>query len=329
MRRAETATKPLVAIVAHNDGTETTDFLVPFGILSRANDVEVVTVSLRSGPVTLMPALTIRAQSTIDEFDRAHGRGADYVIVPAMHVEDDPGIVQWILSQRAKGATILGVCSGARVLGHAGLLDGRKATGHWDDVDRLRSKYRSMQWVPNRRYVADRGVVTTTGVTASAPVSIALIEAVAGRDEATKIAGEIGLPRWDASHDSSRFDLTGGVVWTAATNQLAWFNHEIVAVPSSDGIDEVALALIADAHSRTYRSRAIAVASAGDHVMTRHGLRLETTLASSADADVTLLPFGERPPVTALDVALDDIERRYGRRTRDFVALQLEYAPRE
>ena len=47
------------------------------------------------------------------------------VIVPAMSRDDDPAVLEWLRSQAAKGAMIVGVCAGAKVVAEAGLLDGK------------------------------------------------------------------------------------------------------------------------------------------------------------------------------------------------------------
>ena len=123
--------RPLVAIIGINDATETTDYLMPYGILRRAGVADVVALATEPGPVTLYPALKIEPQATVAEFDTRHPEGADYVIVPAMSRDDDPAVLQWLRSQAAKGAIIIGVCAGAKVVAAAGLLDGRRATTHW------------------------------------------------------------------------------------------------------------------------------------------------------------------------------------------------------
>lgn len=62
-------TRPLVAIVADNAGTETTDFIVPYAILKASGAVDVVAVSADEGEVELMPALRMLADTTFDRFD--------------------------------------------------------------------------------------------------------------------------------------------------------------------------------------------------------------------------------------------------------------------
>ena len=76
--------RPVVAIIGINDGTETTDYLMPYGILRRADIADVTALATSPGPVTLYPALKVQPDATIADFDARHPDGADYVIVPAM-----------------------------------------------------------------------------------------------------------------------------------------------------------------------------------------------------------------------------------------------------
>ncbi len=67
-------TRPLVAVVGINDATETTDYLMPTGILRRADIADVMTLSTGSGPVKLYPALSVEADATIDDLRCAPSR---------------------------------------------------------------------------------------------------------------------------------------------------------------------------------------------------------------------------------------------------------------
>jgi putative intracellular protease/amidase len=317
--------RPLIAIVGINDGSETTDYLMPYGILRRADVADVVTLGTQSGPVRLFPVLTVEPQATVADFDAQHPDGADYVIVPAMSRDDDPVVVPWITSQAAKGAVIVGVCAGAKVVANTGLLDGRRATTHWYYLKELRDKHPEIDYVADRRLVVDRGVATTTGITASMPMSLTLIEAIAGRDKAEAVSRDLGLAYWDARHDSAAFQFTRPFALTAIGNTLAFWNREQIGIELTPGVDEVSLALVADAWSRTSRSRAVTFAGTADAQQTRNGLRvLPDRVAANWTAE-RLLPAIQLPPAKALDQALSGIEARYGMRTADFVAMQLEY----
>ena len=249
--------RPLVAIIGINDATEVTDYLMPYGILQRSGVADVVALATGPGPMKLYPALTIEPQATVAAFDEQHPTGADYVIVPQMSRHDDQVVLQWLRSQAAKGAVIVGVCAGARIVAAAGLLDGKRATTHWWFLEDLLEKHPTVRYMPDRRMLIDRGVATTTGITASMPMALTVIEAIAGRRRAEAVGRDLGLTAWDARHDSDAFELTRRFALTALRNWIAFWKHEQLGLEITPGVDEVSLALVADAWSRTARSRAV------------------------------------------------------------------------
>jgi putative intracellular protease/amidase len=319
--------RPLIAIIGINDATEVTDYLMPYGILRRADVADVVALATQPGPMKLYPAaLTLEPQATVAQFDAEHPEGADFVIVPAMSRDDDPAVLEWLKGQATKGAMIVGVCAGAKIVAEAGLLDGRRATTHWYYVDELRDKHPAVRYVADRRLVVDQGVATTTGVTASMPISLTLIEAIAGRDKAEAVGRDLGLTHWDARHEGDAFKFTRPFALTAVRNTVAFWNREQLGIELTPGVDEVSLALVADAWSRTYRSRAVTFSRTEGAQQTRNGMRiLPDKVAASWPVEHLLPAIGDRPPARALDETLEAIGARYGIRTADFVAMQLEY----
>jgi putative intracellular protease/amidase len=318
--------RPLVAIIGMNEATETTDYLMPYGVLRRADVADVVALAIEPGPVTLYPALRVEAQATVAQFDGRHPEGADYVIVPAMSRDDDPAVLEWLRSQARKGAIVIGVCAGAKVVAEAGLLEGRRATTHWFFRERMLKKHPTIRFVANRRMVVDGKVATTTGISASMPMALTLIEAIAGREKAETTAHELGVAAWDAHHDSSSFKLTRPFAVTVLSNVLAIWKREDLGVELTPGMDEVSLALVADAWSRTYRSKVATWAATAEAVETRNGMRvLPDRTAASWPAARRAPAFGDRRPAQALDHALQQIAFRYGPPTAEVVAMQLEY----
>lgn len=318
-------TRPLIAIVGINNQTETTDYLMPYGVLKRADVADVMLLSTKPGPVTLFPALKVEADATIAAFDAKHPEGADYIIVPAMSRDDDPAALQWIKAQAGKGAMVIGVCAGAKVVASTGLLDGKRATTHWYYLKELRQKHPAIRYAADRRIVVDGRVATTTGITASLPMALTLIEAIAGREKAEEVARGLGLAEWNARHASGAFRFTRPFALTAIVNTAAFWNHETLGLALSPGADEVALALVADAWSRTYRSRAVTFAASNDAVETKNGIRvLPDQTATSWPTERRIPAINERP-MKVLDRTLQEIAARYDERTADFVAMQLEY----
>jgi putative intracellular protease/amidase len=319
--------RPLIAIIGINEGTETNDYLMPFGILARAGIGDVMALATGPGPVTLFPVLKVAPDATIAQFDRSHPDGADYVIVPAMHRDDDPMALAWIKAQAAKGATVIGVCAGAKVVANTGLLDGKRATTHWYYLKAFRENHPALTYVPDRRLVVDGRVATTTGITAAMPMMLTLIEAIAGRDKAQGVAVELGLAGWDARHDSSAFHFNRPFALTAMGNQLSFWTHEQLGLPIWPGMDEVALALVADAWSRTYRSRAVTFSDSTEAVTMRSGIRIYPDTADWR-SETQLPPLSDIKAVQALDRALAAIADRYGAATARLVRMQLEYPVR-
>jgi hypothetical protein len=113
---------------------------------------------------------------------------------------------------------------------------------------------------------------------------------------------------------------------TAIGNRVAFWNRETLGIELTPGVDEVSLALVADAWSRTYRSRAVTFSRMDGAQQTRNGLRvLPDQVAASWPAERLLPAIGDLQPARALDEALEGIATRYGTPTADFVAIQLEY----
>lgn len=318
--------RPIVAVVGLNDATETTDYLMPYGILKRAGVADVMALATHAGPVRLYPALTVVPDATTSTFDSRYPEGADYVVVPAMSRDDDPAVLAWLQAQARKGATIIGVCAGAKVVAAARLLDGKRATTHWYYLDELLDEHPTITYVKDRRIVVDGAVVTTTGISASMPMALTLIEAIAGRARADAVARELGLGQWDAAHDSGAFVFNRRFAMTAMGNVIARWKRETVIVPLEAGIDEVALALMADAWSRTYRSSAVTDAALAAPIRSRGGLQIvPDRVAVGGAADGVRLPvLRGQAPVLALDETLRSIAARYGERTAELVAMQLE-----
>jgi putative intracellular protease/amidase len=316
------AGRPVIAIVALNEGTEMTDFLLPHAVLQRAGVADVQPVAPRRGRVSLYPALQVEVAQDLASFDQAYPAGADYVIVPAMRDDNNPAIVAWLKQQADRGARIIGVCVGALVVGRAGLLDGRRCTTHWFYRNTLLKRHSSAAYVPHQRYVIDGSVATTTGVTASVPAMLALVEAIGGPEKAQALATELGVVSWSPSHDSSLFGLTANRAWDYLLNKAALWRHERWSIDVWDGLDDIALAFAADAWSRTGRVRIHAAASGP--VNLRSGLVL---VAQPAAEGTPRLPLTSGlKPVQQLEQTLREIAERFGAARSEWVMMELEYA---
>ncbi len=313
--------RPVIAIVARNESTETTDLLLPHAVLARADVADVQLVAPRRGRVSLYPVLQVEVSQDLAGFDQAHPSGADYVVVPAMDDADDPAITAWLKQQAERGARIIGVCAGALIVARAGLLDGRRFATHWYYRDTLLDRHPSAVYVPHQRYVIDGNIATTTGITGSVPTMLALVEAIGGRGKAQVLADELGVDSWTPAHDSSRFTLDASLRLNYVLNELAFWRDQRWTIEVREGMDDIALALAADAWSRTGHVRVAAVGPGP--VRLRSGLVL---VAQPPDEDAPRLRLArELEPMRQLDRTLCEITDRFGYARREWIALELEY----
>lgn len=316
-------TRPLVAIVAENDGAETSDFAIPFGVLKESGAADVRTVSTGPGPVQLLMSLKVRADQTMSQFDAAEPEGADIVIVPAQRNPKDPALAAWVKAQARKGAVVMSICEGARVLAHAGLLDGKRATTHWYALKGLEKAYPGTTWVRDLRYVQDGRIISTTGVSASIPASLALVEAIGGRASAETTAQRLGVRGWSAAHRTADYRVSGTDVLRILGTMAAVWTHEKVEAPLTEGVDEIALALTADAWGRSYRTKVIATHRSLAPVRSKRGLVIVPDDTPRKGRFV--VPIRKGPAAAQLDAAIRDVADRYGTAAARHARLGLEY----
>lgn len=137
-------------------------------------------------PVNCAKGLSVNPHVSFDECP-----GLDYLLVPGgqgTRTEvDNRTLVHFISEQSVRCAAVLSVCTGSFLLHKAGLLSGKKATTHWNSLDRL--KELGDVTVVEDRLVRDGNIWTSAGVSAGIDMALAFIADVAG-DE---IAGRVQL----------------------------------------------------------------------------------------------------------------------------------------
>jgi len=102
--------------------------------------------------------------------------------------EPEPGFLSW-LNERARTAKRFGaVCNGVFLLAHAGLLEGREITTHWDHADRLCKQFPESKVRPDKIFVRDGNLFTCGGVTAGIDLCLALVAEDWGHELAMKVA---------------------------------------------------------------------------------------------------------------------------------------------
>ena len=100
----------------------------------------------------------------------------------------DAQLLTWLAAIDATTVRTTSVCSGSFVLAAAGLLDGRRATTHWSECDRLASMFPSVTVEPDPIFVRDGKYLTSAGVTAGMDLALAMVEEDLGRDAALYVA---------------------------------------------------------------------------------------------------------------------------------------------
>ncbi|MFD7153456.1 GlxA family transcriptional regulator [Kribbella sp. NPDC059898] len=121
---------------------------------------------------------------------------ADLVAVPATNWRHgyDERILDALRKAEARGAIMLSVCSGAFVLGAAGLLEGRGCTTHWRYVDRFMAEFPTAKIDPDVLFVDDGNIITSAGTAAGIDACLHLVRRELGSAVATRIARRMVVP---------------------------------------------------------------------------------------------------------------------------------------
>jgi len=99
----------------------------------------------------------------------------------------DSDHLAWVRGQRASVRLMTSVCTGALVYSAAGLLTGRPATTHWENVDLLTQLDPSILLRPEARFVDDGDLITSAGVSAGIDMALHLVARLVGRERAREV----------------------------------------------------------------------------------------------------------------------------------------------
>lgn len=106
---------------------------------------------------------------------------------------NDERVQSFLHDASSRYRRIVSICNGALVLAHAGLLDGRVATTHWEDVECLKACSKNVRVCDDVLYVQDGNIYTSAGVTAGIDLALHLVEQDHGRAIALKTARQLVL----------------------------------------------------------------------------------------------------------------------------------------
>ena len=178
-------------------GVELLDVAGPWEVLSHANDVlggkayRLVLVSPLGGELVTRHGLPFSAARSL--------RSASALGVPDLGViaggapvaplpPPEARFVAWLRRHWQSVPHWVSICTGAFVLGEAGLLDGRRATTHWRWSKELRTRFPRAQVVEDVLFERAGNVWTSAGITAGIDLMLALVEDHHGRDVASAVA---------------------------------------------------------------------------------------------------------------------------------------------
>ena len=183
------------------DNVEVLDYSGPFEVFSTASRVKlrlrpdspepftVITVAATKRPVRARGDL-----QTLPHCDLANCPHLDVLIVPGGIVDGELArdeVIAWIARTAARASITASVCTGAFLLGKAGLLRGRTATTHWQDLANLHASFPGTEIAPGSRWVDEGPIVTAAGVCAGIDMSLHLVARLEGEELAMRTARQM------------------------------------------------------------------------------------------------------------------------------------------
>jgi len=180
---------------------EVLDFAGPYEVFTTASRVfrrsnptlpepfEVFTIAREGGLVRARAGLVVHPDHGLTDHPPI-----DLLLVPGGVVTQEleqPAVIEWMARTAATTQLVASVCTGSFLLAQAGLLDGRTATTHWEDIPDMRAMFPAVRTVEQRRWVDEGAVVTSAGISAGIDMSLHLVERLAGRELALKTARQM------------------------------------------------------------------------------------------------------------------------------------------
>lgn len=184
--------KPAVVNFYIQDQVELLDFAGPMEVFSAAG-FKVNTISKNK------QTIHTNSISFTPQYDIKDAPAADVLVVFGGSIEPtvtDTSVISWIRGQRNTTPYFLSVCTGAYILGKAGILDGLTATTYFVQIDNLQKALPKTKVLPNTRFVDNGNVVTTAGISAGIDGALHLVEKLRGRAYAKSIAQAIEYDKW-------------------------------------------------------------------------------------------------------------------------------------
>ncbi|MGX1135247.1 transcriptional regulator GlxA family with amidase domain [Streptomyces glaucescens] len=219
--RGERRTERVVVLAL--DGVYPFELGIPSRILGAADGrYEVLTCTVDGRPVRSNADFTIGVQHGPEALETA-----DTVVVapvaPSAVTAELPDDVRAALARIRPGTRVVSICTGAFVLAAAGLLDGRRATTHWQVADLFRSRYPHIDLDPDVLFVDDDPFLTSAGAASGVDICLHLIRKDHGSHLANTVARRCVVPPFRDGGQAQYIERPvpeAGAAATAATR--AW-----------------------------------------------------------------------------------------------------------
>jgi transcriptional regulator GlxA family with amidase domain len=181
-------------VVLALDGVYPFELGIPSRILGAADGrYEVLTCTVDGRPVRTAADFTVAVEHGPEILPTA-----DTVVVASMatsHIPAElPADLAGALASIRPDARIVSICTAAFVLAAAGLLDGRRATTHWQVVDAFRQRYPGVDLDPDVLFVDDGRILTSAGAASGVDVCLHLIRKDHGSELANAVARRCVVP---------------------------------------------------------------------------------------------------------------------------------------
>ncbi|WP_288132081.1 DJ-1/PfpI family protein [Microbulbifer sp.] len=190
------------------DDAEVLDFSGPFEVFSTASRLSepsglfnVILIAQNPGPVRARGGFSINPSHSIDN----HPPLDVLVVAGGVHTAElqKTDVIRWIARISERTQLTASVCTGAFLLAEAGLLTGRSATTHWEDIPDLRTCYPDIQVLDNRRWVDENDVITSGGISAGIDMSLHLVSRLGGMTLAEMTAKQMEFD-WRCDNDPDK-----------------------------------------------------------------------------------------------------------------------------
>lgn len=167
------------------DETRRRESSSPFKLLLVAENLDAVTAN---GGLRVLPDVTTAECPPLDWLIVPGGWGVRREI-------HNQNLIEWIARRAQSASLVASVCTGAMLLGQAGLLDGRRATTHISTLDWMREEFPEATVVEDLRWVEDGKVISSAGVSAGIDMALYLVEQTFGSQVARATADHMEYNR--------------------------------------------------------------------------------------------------------------------------------------